>query len=114
MGYLEEENIAAIIETIRSEKWGVKIFPLYFNHPNSLVRYEVACSESLDEQTLFEMLKDKELIVRQAAKKNLIKRQMRDKFKAETVEVVASPPQEADNEKKLTKIKTKKKKGKEK
>ncbi len=127
MGFLEEENVAAIIEAIRSEKWGSQLLPLYFSHPNSLIRYEVASCDYIDESTLESLVNDKELIVRQAARKNLMKRQvnelmktsspkeMSEPMKTDAPKVIAEPVEKKiPNKKEQNRVKPKKKKEKKK
>ena len=75
MEFLAQENTAAIIEALRSEKWARQLFPLYIGHKNHIVRYEIACSAQASEVELKSLMKDNEMIVRQAAKQNLMARQ---------------------------------------
>jgi hypothetical protein len=126
MGFLEEENIAAIIEAIRSEKWGSQLFPLYFSHPNSLIRYEVASCDYINKSTLESLVNDKELIVRQAARKNLMKRQVNELMKTSSPKeinepiktnapkVIAEPVEKIAKKKEQNRVKPKKKKEKKK
>lgn len=73
--FLAGENTAAIIEALRSDKWSEKLFPLYLNHPNHMIRYEIACSTRVNSGQLEQLKNDPEMVVRQAAKNNLMMRQ---------------------------------------
>lgn len=71
MSWLEGENIAAIVEALRLEKYAKDLIPLYLAHPNHVVRYEIACSDITSDEDLKILTKDSEQIVRQGALKNL-------------------------------------------
>lgn len=74
MDLLRGENIAAISEVIRSEKWSQKVIPFFVSHPNPLVRYEIAMNSNVNEEVVRGLIRDSSMIVRQAAKNNLILR----------------------------------------
>ena len=74
MEFLANDNMAAIIEALRSEKWGKQLFPLYISHKNHVIRYEIACSSFATEDELRRLSSDGEVIVRQAAHQNLLTR----------------------------------------
>lgn len=76
MSWLEGENIAAIVEALRQEKWAKDLVPLYLAHPNHVVRYEIACSDTTSDDDLKVLAKDDEQIVRQGAMKNLRSRSL--------------------------------------
>lgn len=86
MSYLEGENIAAIVEAIRQEKWASKLIPLFLGHPNHIIRYEIACSDTVTDKDLSLLRNDKELIVRQAASKNIKVRNLMKEGKAKQLE----------------------------
>ncbi len=85
MAFLEEENIAAIVEAIRQEKWAPQLIPLYLAHPNHVVRYEIAVSPLTEDCDLQKLSEDHELIVRQGALKNLRAKLLERKLKNQTV-----------------------------
>jgi hypothetical protein len=74
MEFLASDNMAAIVEALRSEKWAQQLFPLYVDHKNHVVRYEIACSQFASKEELVRLCKDQETIVRQAACQNLMER----------------------------------------
>lgn len=74
MDFLAQENTAAIIEALRSEKWSEQLFPLYIGHKNHVVRYEIACAPNASMDYLKRLINDPEMIVRQAATQNMLKR----------------------------------------
>ncbi|MCR9205061.1 MAG: hypothetical protein NXH75_10815 [Halobacteriovoraceae bacterium] len=74
MNLLKGENIALITEVLRSDKWSSQFIPFFVEHPNPLIRYEIATSSSVDSDTLEMFIKDSSMLVRQAAKNNLILR----------------------------------------
>lgn len=76
MSWLEEENVAAIVEALRIEKWANELIPIYLTHPNHIIRYEIACSSAISESDLGYLTKDREQIVRQGAQKNLRARRL--------------------------------------
>ena len=74
MDLLKGENIALITEVLRSEKWSAQFIPFFVEHPNPLIRYEIATSQNTESEILELFKKDSSMLVRQAAKNNLILR----------------------------------------
>lgn len=72
MNLLRGENIAFITEVIRSEKWAPQFIPFFLAHTNPLIRYEIASSSFVDDEVLKSLVGDNSMMVRQAAKNNLI------------------------------------------
>lgn len=74
MNLLKGENIALITEVLRSEKWSSQFIPFFVDHPNPLIRYEIATSSYVEGDILNHFKRDSSMMVRQAAKNNLILR----------------------------------------
>lgn len=121
MEFLAGDNTAAIIESLRSEKWSRQLFPLYMEHPNHVIRYEVACSAYASEEELMVLRTDQEMIVRQAAEQNQMKRN-RTKVTTQKVEDPKYPevkdtnndPEKVKDKKSFSKKNKKNKKSKQK
>lgn len=107
MGWLEGENIAAIVEALRQDKWAKDLIPLYLTHPNHIIRYEIACSDLTSDEDLKSLSKDKEQIVRQGAFKNLRARSLVEeakKIKEEQKTTSPTTTNETSNDEEKVKI----------
>ena len=98
MEHLSDDNTAAIVEALRSEKWSGQLFPLYISHQNHMVRYEIACSSLATDSDLKALTKDGEMIVRQAALQNLLSRANKLSFEKSLSEAATASPQEEKSE----------------
>ena len=71
---LKGENLAIVTAVLRSKKWASVFIPFYIEHHNPLIRFEIATSPFVELEVLKKYKMDQSVLVRQAAKNNLILR----------------------------------------